>query len=130
MKRKSILILVAAMMLAVSIPMFALAQSDTAVQALDGTGNMYGQSNAASQGSRLQAQDCDGTEDCDCDAEGLGLGNDGEALHQYAGTGHGMMLNGRDTENENCVYRSGTAAAGQTGRSTSTRGGHGRSLGE
>ena len=93
MKRKSTLILIAALVLAITIPVFALAENTTGVQVLDGSGNMFGRgaSNAVAsdetvtQGARLMAQDCDLTdEDCDCDAEGIGLGNDGEAQHLYA----------------------------------------------
>ena len=43
MKRKSALILIAALVLSVSIPVFALCgQMTPAVQVLDGTGNMFG----------------------------------------------------------------------------------------
>ena len=42
MKRKSALILIAALVLSVSIPVFAFAANDTGVQVLDGTGNMFG----------------------------------------------------------------------------------------
>lgn len=127
MKRKSILALAAAMMLAVSIPMFALAESDPAVQPLDGTGNMYGRSQSAAAtatlpGDRLQLQDCELGEDCDCDAEGIGLGNDGEALHQYARSGgRGMMQSGNGTFADNCAYTTGsTATTVRNGRGMST----------
>jgi hypothetical protein len=90
MKRKSTLILIAALVLAISIPVFALAESELGVQPLDGTGYMRGRGNGVADpasvqaGDRLMLQDCDGDEDCDCDAQGIGLGNDGEAQRLYA----------------------------------------------
>ena len=102
MKRKSTLILIAALALAVTIPAFALAANDTGVQVLDGTGNMFsrGASNAVAldetvtPGARLMTQDCDlYDEDCDCDAEGIGLGNDGEAQHLYVQAGTTQSVN-------------------------------------
>ena len=52
MKRKSTLILIAALVLAITIPVFALAENTTGVQVLDGSGNMFGRgaSNAVASG--------------------------------------------------------------------------------
>ena len=122
MKRKSILIL-AAFILAISLPVFALAETAPALQPLDGTGYMYGRSQTADatsavRGSRIQLQDCD-EEDCDCDAEGTGLGNNGDVLHQYAASGSGMMRNGAAVDN--------TSTLSQNGTGSNTRGGRGGS---
>ncbi len=105
MKRKSILIIAAVMALAISIPVFAMAENTTGTQVLDGTGNMFGRGNGMAAQAALQAgdplmlQDCD-EEDCDCEALGTGLGADGEALHQFANgiAGRGMTAAVSDTQ--------------------------------
>ena len=122
MKRKSILIL-AALVLAVSIPVFAFAETETALQPLDGTGFMYGRSQTAGtttavRGTRIQLQDCD-LEDCDCIAEGTGIGNDGEALHQYAAYGSGMMRNGAAVDNTQTLNQNSTVTNSRGGRGSS-----------
>lgn len=106
MKRKSTLLLIAVLALAISIPVFAMAEDETtAVQALDGTGNMFGRGNGFSAQAALQAgdplllQDCD-EEDCDCEALGTGLGADGEALRQFVrgSMGRGMTADQTETQ--------------------------------
>lgn len=139
MKRNSILILVAALVLAVSIPLFAFAESETAIQPQDGTGNMYGQTltddeTTATQGNGIQLQDCDGdcdgtcdgTCDGDCEAQGVGLGNDGEAQHQNARNfgGQRMMLN--NSENGTCDGDCDTAEGEYQNRRDLNEGGCGQ----
>ena len=109
MKRKSTLILIAALVLAVTIPAFAMAAggngalSDDAVQALDGTGNMYGQSNEVTggQGTRLMLQDPELVDE-DCDGEGLGIGADGTVQRQNARTESGQRMLLENGSGENC----------------------------
>ena len=109
MKRKSTLILIAALVLAVTIPAFAMAAgrngalSDDAVQALDGAGNMYGQNDelTSGQGDRLMLMDCD-EEDCDCEAQGTGIGADGTVQRQNARTESGQRMLLQNSNSENC----------------------------
>ena len=130
MKRKSILILIAALVLAVSIPVFGLAQSNVAVQPLDGTGNMRGRSNTqtAEQGDRLMLMDCDGECDGDCVPQGTGLGADGVVQRKNARTesGQRMLLKNGDNELcENCENCENAVPEYQNRRDLST-GGRGR----
>ncbi len=127
MKRKSTLILIAALVLAVTIPVFALAETETALQPLDGTGFMHGRSTqtvdpaTAVRGTRLQDPEYCDEEDCDCTAEGTGLGNDGEALHQYAAAGSGMMRGGAAVAQETQTVTRNNSAVGSRGGRGSAR---------
>ena len=82
MKRKSTLILIAALVLAVTIPVFAFAAGyGNSSARFSGRGNTAPQAAAVQQSAQLMLQDCDLIEDCDCEAQGTGLGADGERLY-------------------------------------------------
>ncbi|MBN1776616.1 MAG: hypothetical protein JW811_00690 [Clostridiales bacterium] len=93
MKRKSTLILIAALVLAVTIPVFAFAAGYGNARSADSAVRMYGRGNTAvQQGTQLMLQDCDLSADCDCEVQGTGLGADGEALHQFTRNVDGQRL--------------------------------------
>ena len=120
MKRKSTMILIAALVLAITLPAFAFAAGygNTSDRTF-GRGNTASQAAAVQQGAQLMLQDCDLAEDCDCEAQGTGLGADGEALHQFA----------RFTDDEHLYLNAqdGSQAFGRMGRSASQTVGSGNS---